>query len=60
MAGIIGLDHVDGPSGLSRYSRDDEGLSWPWVRHVSGAWVLEVGFLADHVPIVALRPKCQL
>ena len=29
MAGIIGLDHVDGPSGLSRYSPWDRRSALP-------------------------------
>ena len=34
--GVIDFDHVDGSTGLSRYSRDDEGLAQPRVCHVLG------------------------
>ena len=58
--GVVNFNHIDGSSDLSRYPRDNEGLSWPWLRHVPGrVRVLDV-FLADPHPIVTLRLVCQL
>ena len=31
--GVVDSDHVDGSTGLSRFSRDDEGLAWGCVCH---------------------------
>ena len=45
---VIDFDHVDGSCDLPRVSGDDEGLSWPWIRHgVRGVRVLERVFLGS-------------
>ena len=55
--GVVNFNHIDGASDLSRYPRVNEGLSWPWLRHVPGrVRVLDV-FLADPFPIVTLRQR---
>ena len=34
--GVIDFDHVDGSTGLSRFSQDDKGLAREWVCHPFG------------------------
>ena len=45
LEGIVDFDHVDGFFELPRDPQDNEGLAWPWDRHVSSvAWVSEAVF----------------